>query len=92
MQSSVHAPFSFCMTQDETRLVAREIRRLYWFIRVYPRGRFDALRRRYYRRIAAEKKRLLDAGVSKREVLNLVACCRSRRCRRLRCRDCPHLT
>lgn len=80
------------MTQQEAREVAREIRRLYWFIRVYPRGRFDALRRRYYRRIERQKKRLLDAGVSRREVLDLLACCRSARCRGGPCADCSDLT
>ncbi|RZI42522.1 hypothetical protein EGT07_14790 [Herbaspirillum sp. HC18] len=40
-------------------------------------GRFgQAARRRYYRRIAAQKKRLLMAGVQKREILDLLACCR----------------
>jgi len=77
------------MSEEEKRAVAREIRALYWFIRVYGRGRFDALRRRYYRRIAPKKKRLLDAGVSQREVLDLLACCRSSRCRLRGCLDCP---
>lgn len=76
------------MSEEEKRALAREIRALYWHIRVYGRGRFDALRRRYYRRIAAKKKRLLEAGVSRREVLDLLACCRSARCRFRACLDC----
>ncbi|SOY73029.1 conserved hypothetical protein [Cupriavidus taiwanensis] len=69
-------------------MVAREIRHLYWFIRTLRRGLQDAPRRRYYRKIAGQKKRLLDAGVSKREVLDLLACCRSARCRFRACLDC----
>ncbi|WP_439682482.1 hypothetical protein [Cupriavidus oxalaticus] len=76
------------MSEEEKQAVAREIRHLYWFIRTYHRGRFDALRRRYYRKIAGQKKRLLDAGVSKREVLDLLACCRSSGCRFRACLDC----
>ncbi|ATI30530.1 hypothetical protein CVV70_04560 [Ralstonia solanacearum] len=52
------------------------------------RGMQDAARRRVYRQIARKKKRLLEAGVSKREVLDLLMCCRSRGCRRLKCLDC----
>ncbi|MBB0026678.1 hypothetical protein D7S70_23650 [Ralstonia pickettii] len=52
------------------------------------RGIQDAARRRHYRKIAKNKKRLLDAGVSKREVLDLLMCCRSRNCRFRACLDC----
>ncbi|OAI63447.1 hypothetical protein RSP795_08020 [Ralstonia solanacearum] len=52
------------------------------------RGHQDAVRHRYYRKIRAKKKRLLDAGVSKREVLDLLMCCRSRMCRYRACLDC----
>ncbi|CBJ43101.1 conserved protein of unknown function [Ralstonia solanacearum CFBP2957] len=52
------------------------------------RGIQDAARRRVYRQIERKKKRLLEAGVSKREVLDLLMCCRSRGCRRLGCLDC----
>lgn len=76
------------MTEQEKQGVAREIRHLYWFIRTYGRGRFDALRRRYYRKIAGQKKRLLEAGVTQREVLDLLMCCRAERCRHLGCLDC----
>ncbi|NUT13665.1 MAG: hypothetical protein HOQ33_04090 [Cupriavidus sp.] len=68
--------------------MAREIRHLYWFIRTLRRGLQDAPRRRYYRKIAAQKKRLQDAGVSKREVLDLLMCCRSAQCRFRACLDC----
>lgn len=44
------------MTEEETRAVAREIRHLYYFIRTLRRGVNDAPRRRYYRKIAAQKK------------------------------------
>ncbi|WP_423200319.1 hypothetical protein [Cupriavidus sp. H19C3] len=68
------------MTDDDLSAVAREIRHLYFFIRTLRRGVSDAPRLRYYRLIAAQKKRLHEAGVSKREVLDLLACCRSGRC------------
>ncbi|ANJ74445.1 hypothetical protein A9Y76_08080 [Ralstonia insidiosa] len=68
--------------------MAREIRNLYWHIRHLRRGIQDAPRRRYYRKIEKKKKRLLDAGVSKREVLDLLMCCRSRGCRFRACLDC----
>ena len=75
-------------SEVEVRELAREIRHLYWHIRTLRRGMQDAARRRYYRRIAKKKKRLLEAGVSKREVLDLLMCCRSRGCRFLACLDC----
>ncbi|OXI15208.1 hypothetical protein CFB35_32465 [Burkholderia sp. AU16482] len=52
------------------------------------RGLHDARRRRVYRQIAVQKKRLLEAGVSRREVLDLLACCRSRKCRAKGCLGC----
>ncbi len=62
----------------ELLAVVREIRNLYWHIRNTRRGLHDARRRRIYRKIEAQKKRLLVAGVSKREVLDFLACCRSK--------------
>lgn len=76
------------MSEDEKRALAREIRNLYWHIRTLRRGFEDAPRRRYYRKIEKKKKRLLEAGVSKREVLDLLMCCRSRGCRFRACLDC----
>nr|CUV53505.1 conserved protein of unknown function [Ralstonia solanacearum] len=76
------------MPDKELTKIARDIRHLYWHIRTLRRGIQDAARRRYYRKIAAQKKRLLDAGVSKREVLDLLMCCRSRGCRYRACLDC----
>lgn len=76
------------MSEGELRELAREIRHLYFHIRTLSRTRAEAARRRYYRKIAAEKKRLQEAGVSKREVLDLLACCRSGRCRFRACLDC----
>ncbi|WP_231108963.1 hypothetical protein [Cupriavidus metallidurans] len=58
-----------------------EIRNLYWHIRNSQRGRQDAYRRRYYRRIEVLKDELLTLGQSKRDVLDLLACCRRRICR-----------
>ena len=68
--------------------VVSEIRNLYWRIRNSRRGVDDARRRRVYRKIAVQKKRLLMAGVSKREVLDLLACCRSKECRAKGCLGC----
>lgn len=67
--------------EDELKQIAREIRHLYYYIRTLRRGVHDAARRRYYRKIEVKKKRLLNARVSRREVLDLLACCRSARCR-----------
>jgi hypothetical protein len=75
------------VSDEEKQDVAREIRHLYYFIRTLRRGIQDAARRRYYRKIERKKKRLLDAGVSRREVLDLLACCRSARCRFRACLD-----
>jgi len=81
-------PIISAMTDDELQAMAREIRHLYYFIRTLRRGLQDAPRRRYYRLIAVKKKRLQEAGVSRREVLDLMACCRSGRCRFRACLDC----
>lgn len=58
------------------------IRNAYWHIRNLRGGKFGQARlRRAYRLVEGEKKRLLLAGVSKREVLDLLSCCRLK-CRR----------
>lgn len=62
-----------------------EVRNLYWHIRNSRRGLQDAYRMRYYRRIRRLKDELLGLGVSKREVLDLIACCR-----RQVCHGCGH--
>lgn len=55
------------------------IRNSYWHLRNLRGGRFgEARRRKQYRLVAVQKKRLLLAGVSKREVLDLLKCCRLR--------------
>lgn len=72
----------------ELLVVVREIRNLYWHIRNTRRGLHDGRRRRVYRKIEVQKKRLLEAGVSRREILDLLACCRAKRCRGNRCFDC----
>ncbi|APR40335.1 hypothetical protein BTO02_29220 [Paraburkholderia sp. SOS3] len=51
-------------------------------------GIHDARRRRVYRKIGVQKKRLLEAGVPKREILDLLACCRSKQCLGKGCLDC----
>ena len=49
---------------------ASRLANLYWMLR-YKRARSSAARRRYYRYIADEKKRLFLEGVDKKEVLLL---------------------
>jgi hypothetical protein len=80
------------LSAKELSAVAREVRNLYWLIRTSRRGIHDARRRRVYRKIAVHKKRLLEAGVGKREVLDLLACCRSKRCLGKGCFDCTDRT
>ena len=80
------------LSSAELAAVAGEIRNLYWHIRNTRRGVHDARRRRVYRRIAEEKKRLLEAGVSKREILDFLACCRSKQCRAKGCLGCLNRT
>lgn len=76
------------LSDAEMAHVVGEIRNLYWHIRNTRRGIHDARRRHVYRKIAKQKKRLLVAGVSKREVLDLLACCRSKECRLKGCLGC----
>lgn len=65
------------LTPAELAVVYADIRRNYWWIRNVRGGRFGQARlRRYYRQVEGKKKRLLLAGVSKREILDLLACCR----------------
>lgn len=61
----------------EIQTIYSEIRRSYWVIRNLRDGRFGQARlRKQYRIVEVKKKRLLLAGVSKREILDLLACCR----------------
>jgi len=74
------------LSSEERRSLAREIRNEYWKVRA---ARGSNRVRMVYLRIAAHKKRLLEAGVEKSEVLALLACCRSRLCSGRGCLDCP---
>lgn len=58
-----------------------EIRNLYWYIRTLSRARAGAARRRYYRQIAKLKAELIELGCTRRELLDLLACCRRKVCR-----------
>jgi hypothetical protein len=65
------------LTRAERVGIHAEIRRNYWYIRNLRGGRFGQARlRKHYRLVEVQKKRLLMAGVSKREILDLLACCR----------------
>lgn len=57
---NVHMFFSLSFTA-----MFSELRNLYWFIRY---ARNPSVKRRYYRYVAAEKKRLLEAGVDPEEL------------------------
>lgn len=76
------------ISDAELTVVLGEMRNLYWVIRNMRRGMHDARRRRVYRKIEVQKKRLLEAGVTKREVLDLLACYRSKQCRSKGCLGC----
>ena len=56
----------------------RAIRNQYWHLRNLRKSYDSARIRGIYRRIASEKKRLQLAGVEKREILDLLRCCRLR--------------
>lgn len=65
------------LTELERREVYQTIRNSYWYLRNLRSGRFGQARaRKQYRLVEVQKKRLLMAGVSKREILDLLACCR----------------
>jgi hypothetical protein len=76
----------------ELEMAYRGIRNCYWHLRTLRGARWgEAKARRYYRIVAVHKKRLLMAGVSKREILDLLACCRSQ-CSRVKhpFKPCPY--
>jgi hypothetical protein len=65
------------LTDQEQADILQSIRRTYWHIRTVRKTRFgQAKLRRHYREVAAQKKRLLEAGVEKREILDFLSCCR----------------
>lgn len=78
----------------ERRFIYTQIRNHYFHLRNLRSAKWgQARRRKHYRLVAAQKKRLLEAGVSKREVLDLLACCRLK-CTRHKfpfvpCQFCP---
>lgn len=77
MQQIEMFPFEEMSAEDRaSTLVA--IRQAYWHLRNLRKGRFgQAEIRRRYRFVAGQKKRLQMAGVSKREILDFLACCRA---------------
>jgi hypothetical protein len=66
--------FSWEFLTDSERLqIHGDIRNSYWHVRNARSGRFGwAVRRKHYRVIAGQKKRLQLAGVGKREILDLL--------------------
>jgi hypothetical protein len=76
MQQIELFPFEV-LSADEVDRVCGRIRNSYWHVRNLRKGRFgQAALRRHYREIAAQKKRLQLAGVSKRKILDFLSCCR----------------
>ncbi|WP_426161638.1 hypothetical protein [Pseudoduganella sp. R-34] len=78
----------------ERKSIYNAIRNRYWYIRNLRRSAIhQGQLRRHYRAVEAQKKRLLLAGVSKRDVLDFLACCRAQ-CSRYKhpfkpCKHCP---
>lgn len=69
-------PYEYISPIEMTAMVG-EIRQAYWFIRNLRGGKFtQAKLRRYYRKVEAHKKKLMLAGIEKRQILDLLACCR----------------
>lgn len=64
------------LTENERARVLSSIRNAYWHIRTLRGGVGQASLRRHYRYVAKHKKRLLMAGVEKREILDFLSCCR----------------
>jgi len=82
------------LSPAERKAIQISIRQAYWQLRNIRGGRFGQARaRKLYRQVAEQKKRLQLAGVSKREVLDFLACCRLK-CTRYKqpfnpCSHCP---
>lgn len=72
--------FQFEQLSDlEFRQIFTVIRQNYWRIRNLRGGRFGQARlRHHYRIVATYKEKLLLAGMGKREVLDLLLCCRGK--------------
>lgn len=82
------------LSPAECQNIFRLIRNSYWYLRNLRAGRFgQAKARKHYRLVEVQKKRLLMAGVPKREILDLLKCCRSKCSRHkhpfIPCKYCP---
>ncbi|SFA98709.1 hypothetical protein SAMN04515620_11113 [Collimonas sp. OK607] len=65
------------ISQGDLDRMMMEIRHSYWHLRNLRKVTWNnARRRREYRKVAEHKKRLQLAGVEKRQILDLLACCR----------------
>ena len=65
------------LSESEKRYIIARIRNSYWHIRSLRKADYaQASLRKHYRRVQAEKKRLLLAGVGKASILDLLRCCR----------------
>ncbi len=80
------------LTVVEKQQILDRIKGYYWHIRNTRNSRIhDARRRKFYRLVEVEKKRLLLAGVPKREILDYLSCCRLKCGRVKRCQFCNGL-
>jgi hypothetical protein len=68
------------LSPSELAAIVGEMRNLYWHIRNTRRDLNLAKLRRLYRKVAPHKRRLLEAGVTPKQVLDLIACLRAMRC------------
>jgi len=67
------------LTDQEQAVIIASIRNSYWHVRALRKTTHAQYAlRRYYFKIADQKKRLQLAGVEKREILDLLRCCRLR--------------
>lgn len=65
------------ITQLEFAYIMSDMKQSYWILRNLRKVNWNNARRRQeYRKVAAHKKRLQLAGMSKRQILDLLACFR----------------
>ncbi|WP_218132072.1 hypothetical protein, partial [Undibacterium oligocarboniphilum] len=81
-------PFQVLTVAEKTQIF-ENIRGYYWYIRNARKTSIhDARRRKFYRLVAVEKKRLRLSGVPKDEILEFLSCCRLKCGRVKQCQFC----
>jgi len=77
------------LSVHEKQQIYKKISDYYWFIRNTRKTSIhDARRRKFYRLVEVEKKRLRFSGVSKEEILEFLSCCRLKCGRVKQCQFC----